>query len=283
MSISNRIKSLAEKKCWPGYRRVPGKVSGQPGSCKKIGEDDDELEEGSDKGGLKGWFEGGGWDRYDSKGNKIGKCGERKPGEAKPKCFSKEKAAALGKKGRASAVKKKRRDDPNPERSGSPINTPSTKKGLKMKSKLTREQIQEKKDACYSKVKARYKVWPSAYASGALVKCRKAGAKNWGNKSEEDVDERKGTMPKMKMGVHKSRSGGLTAKGVAAYRRKNPGSKLKTAVTTKPSKLKKGSKAANRRKSFCSRMGGMKKRLTSKKTANDPNSRINKALRKWNC
>lgn len=40
-----------------------------------------------------------------------------------------------------------------------------------------------KKDACYSKVKARYKVWPSAYASGALVKCRKVGAKNWGNKS----------------------------------------------------------------------------------------------------
>ena len=52
-----------------------------------------------------------------------------------------------------------------------------------------------KKDACYHKVKSRYKVWPSAYASGALVKCRKVGAKNWGNKSkkneslnEEDVD-----------------------------------------------------------------------------------------------
>jgi hypothetical protein len=54
-------------------------------------------------------------------------------------------------------------------------------------------------------------------------------------------------------------------------------------VTKKPSKLKKGSKAANRRKSFCSRMGGMKKKLTSKKTASDPDSRINKALRKWNC
>ena len=75
----------------------------------------------------------------------------------------------------------------------------------------------------------------------------------------------------------------MTKKGVAAYRRKNPGSKLKTAVTTKPSKLKKGSKAAKRRKSFCARMLGMKRRLTSKKTANDPNSRINKALRKWNC
>lgn len=81
----------------------------------------------------------------------------------------------------------------------------------------------------------------------------------------------------------KNPSGGLNAKGVASYRRANPGSKLKTAVTTKPSKLKPGSKAANRRKSFCARMSGMKKRLTSAKTANDPNSRINKSLRKWNC
>jgi hypothetical protein len=55
------------------------------------------------------------------------------------------------------------------------------------------------------------------------------------------------------------------------------------AVTTKPSKLKAGSKAANRRKSFCSRMKGMKAKLTSAKTAHDPDSRINKSLRKWNC
>jgi hypothetical protein len=81
----------------------------------------------------------------------------------------------------------------------------------------------------------------------------------------------------------KNPAGGLNAKGVASYRAANPGSKLKTAVTTKPSKLKKGSKAASRRKSFCARMSGMKKRLTSAKTANDPNSRINKSLRKWNC
>ena len=86
-----------------------------------------------------------------------------------------------------------------------------------------------------------------------------------------------------KIGVHKSRSGGLTKKGVAKYRRENPGSKLKMAVTTKPSKLKKGSKAAKRRKSFCARMLGMKKRRTSAKTARDPNSRINKSLRAWNC
>ena len=73
---------------------------------------------------------------------------------------------------------------------------------------------------------------------------------------------------------------GMTKKGVAKYRRENPGSKLKTAVT---GKVKPGSKAAKRRKSFCARMKGMKKRLTSAKVANDPNSRINKALRKWNC
>ena len=81
----------------------------------------------------------------------------------------------------------------------------------------------------------------------------------------------------------KSKSGGLNRKGIASYRKANPGSKLKMAVTTKPSKLKKGSKAAKRRKSFCARMLGMKRRLTSKKTAIDPNSRINKALKKWNC
>ena len=81
----------------------------------------------------------------------------------------------------------------------------------------------------------------------------------------------------------KDPKGGLNKKGVASYRAANPGSKLQTAVTTKPSKLKAGSKDANRRKSFCSRMEGMKKELTSSKTANDPKSRINKSLRKWNC
>jgi hypothetical protein len=81
----------------------------------------------------------------------------------------------------------------------------------------------------------------------------------------------------------KSESGGLNKKGVESYRRENPGSQLKTAVTTKPSKLKPGSKSAKRRASFCSRMSGMKKKLTSSKTAKDPDSRINKSLRKWNC
>lgn len=77
----------------------------------------------------------------------------------------------------------------------------------------------------------------------------------------------------------KDKTDGLSQKAVNAYRRENPGSKLQTAVTEKdPS-----GKRAARRKSFCSRMSGMKKRLTSAETARDPDSRINKALRRWRC
>jgi len=74
---------------------------------------------------------------------------------------------------------------------------------------------------------------------------------------------------------------GMTQKGVEAYRRKNPGSKLKTAVTTEPSKLKKGSKASNRRKSYCARSAGQMKKFP--KAAKDPNSRLRQARRRWNC
>ena len=81
----------------------------------------------------------------------------------------------------------------------------------------------------------------------------------------------------------KDKTDGLSQKAVNAYRRENPGSKLKTAVTKDPKKLKKGSKSAKRRLSFCRRMKGMKKKLTSAKTSRDPDSRINKALRRWNC
>ena len=103
------------------------------------------------------------------------------------------------------------------------------------------------------------------------------------NKSMKEETEQIDEVAAWQRKEGKSESGGLNRKGIESYRRENPGSKLSMAVTTKPSKLKPGSKAANRRKSFCARMGGMKKRLTSAKTANDPDSRINKALRKWNC
>jgi len=265
-----------------------------------------------------------------------------------------------------------------------------------------------KKDACYKKVKASAKVWPSAYASGRLVQCRKKGAANYGKskKNEEydtsnwkedfkalefetvniiepepikggqkidekcwdgytqkgmkkkgkrlvpncvkekysnwreelaesgydstrgrgegryqpteylkisDPEKRKESMdfwkkhlqtaPPVRGASAKSakkttqvahfepegeiiegaawtrkegqnKKGGLNEKGRKSYERENPGSDLKA-----PSK-KKGNK---RRKSFCARMKGMKKKLTSKKTARDPDSRINKSLRAWNC
>jgi|TARA_X000001388_G_scaffold49909_1_gene35950 hypothetical protein len=79
---------------------------------------------------------------------------------------------------------------------------------------------------------------------------------------------------------HQNPKGGLNTAGRKAINRKT-GSNLKPPVSAK--QAKKSPKAAARRRSFCARMGGMKKKLTSKKTANDPNSRINKALRKWDC
>lgn len=78
-----------------------------------------------------------------------------------------------------------------------------TKAAKKKKRKKKKKKKAAKKDACYHKVRSRYDVWPSAYASGALVKCRKVGAKNWGNKANEELekgghsDELRGTMEEM--------------------------------------------------------------------------------------
>ena len=376
--------------------------------------------------GKPGWVQLGG--KY------AGKPCAKQPGQTtKPKCGSSKMAANLDDKEEKKAFSRKQRQDPNPDRKGKAINV------------KTEETVVEKageKDACYKKVKSRYSVWPSAYASGALVKCRKVGAANWGNKSESveysdwrndfqameyefvdiikpepikggqeqidegqkcwkgyekkgtkkmfgkvvnncvkkegydvgDVDQKVGAVTpipkdereaakqrllakakakrekmkeekeeskvgggnlkkltakavrridadvdgdvdtddmkssetgefvpspdgkkKLKPKVRfeqsdwkseleegaawtkksgKSKSGGLNEKGRKSYEAENPGSDLKA-----PSK-KVGNK---RRTSFCARMKGMKKKLTSKKTASDPDSRINKSLRAWNC
>ena len=382
--------------------------------------------------GKPGWVQLGG--KY------AGKPCAKHPGQTtKPKCGSSKMKRNLNKDEEEAAFRRKNRKDPNPDRKGKAINV------------NTEETVLEKageKDACYKKVKSRYKVWPSAYASGALVKCRKKGAANWGNStkkeefsdwrgelfgedcwdgyekkgmktmfgkrypncvkkkktkkesveiedingnkfaevvdiiSNEDLGEAKnggdndpcwdshkqvgmkkkgGKMvpncvpkeetevteavripaktgnvllvfltwrgklhmlkmffPQVKMPTRadvqdeiekvypgaiirsfnvseykpgeqllqvaegaawtkkagKSESGGLNEKGRKSYERENPGSDLKA-----PSK-KVGNK---RRASFCARMKGMKKKLTSSKTANDPDSRINKSLRAWNC
>ena len=100
--------------------------------------------------------------------------------------------------------------------------------------------------------------------------------------------EKKKTVKKKGMGIKTSvKSGnfrptkqgaGMTKKGVKAYRKANPGSKLKTAVT---GTVKKGSKDAKRRKSFCARSAGQMKDFP--KAAKDPNSRLRQARRRWKC
>jgi hypothetical protein len=223
--------------CWKGYRQAGMKDKGdrQVPNCVPVSEQ--EMEED-----LKKWFKEK-WVRFGPDGKIRGDCARGSESEGKPKCLPQAKAQALGKKGRASAAAKKRREDPNPERRGAAKNVatrvkegaaadalrdylqitgdsdvdavksaiqkiardsslkPTSKSrllgqiGMMIKThklpigreyyqymqQFMEEQLDEKQDACYRKVKSRYKVWPSAYASGALVQCRKKGAANWGN------------------------------------------------------------------------------------------------------
>ena len=386
-------------------------------------------------GSLRKWFKGSksvdkepGWVNVLTGGT----CASDEPGEGVPKCVSSNKRKSMTKAQRLSAARRKKRADKN-QQSKSGAAKPTYVSTDKPKKKMNEEKDIKgkgsgKKDACYSKVKSRYDVWPSAYASGALVKCRKVGAANWGTKTEEmemirycpkcEKDEtreeckygakywdmfsipsaltsnqlkydiaqvhpaneskeqdhehsmarselstivsaakrlrkkmkgegnieawvqskitkaadyidaaadyfdsgegvseakkcwpgykKKGTQKLfgktynrcVKEGsitfLHfmdeasaawqrkegKNPEGGLNAKGVASYRKENPGSKLQTAVTTKPSKLKPGSKSAKRRKSFCARMGGMPGPMKDEKGRP---TRKALSLRKWNC
>jgi hypothetical protein len=156
--------------CWKGYRQAGMKKKGdrQVPNCVPVSEQ--QMEED-----LKKWFKEK-WVRFGPDGKIRGDCARGSSKEGKPKCLPQAKAQALGKKGRASSAAKKRREDPNPERRGPAKNVAT---------KVREQDLDEKQDACYSKVKSRYKVWPSAYASGALVQCRKKGAANWGNKDKK--------------------------------------------------------------------------------------------------
>ena len=343
--------------------------------------------------GLRKWF--GSSSSKDGKGGWVnvvtgGTCASDEPGEGVPKCVSSSKRASMTPAERRSAAARKKRQDPG-QQSKSGAAAPTNVSTDSPKKKMNEESDKKgkgsgTKDACYHKVKSRYDVWPSAYASGALVKCRKAGAKNWGNKSESlsvDVSseacwdgytakglKKKGgklvpncvkevlenqsilesptvirsvgqtysvilnwktkilnikfffpsqqrpTKEEVQTAIEKiypgailqyyaptmndptgpfivvdeaaawqrkegkNPEGGLNAKGIASYRRENPGSKLSMAVTTSPSKLKPGSKAANRRKSFCARMGGVDGPMKDEKGRP---TRKALALRKWNC
>ena len=171
------------------------------------------------EGTLHHWFKGSkskdgkpGWVQAD------GSPCANEPGETKtPKCFSSGRLRALKRKGKkgesliAAAIRRKREKDPGQQQktgAAKPTSVPTFAKGKKNKNYVKAEpgikeamELNEArkdkpgkgsgtKDACYHKVKSRYDVWPSAYASGALVKCRKVGADNWGTKSEEtSIDE----------------------------------------------------------------------------------------------
>ena len=287
-----------------------------------------------DKGySLRDWFKGGGWKQ--TGGKYDGKPCAKQPGQkTKPFCRDADDRASMSKDERERRAKKKRKEDPNPNRKGA--------------AKMVSEGKGEK-DACYHKVKSRYSVWPSAYASGALVKCRKKGAANWGNSTKKEgydfsnwrdnfkalqidsfdiikttplqpsdgigsrmLDEGKGKKcwkGYKKVGTQKlfgktynrcvkegnktfsqfsedwqksnRKDGvdGMSQKSVNAYKRENPGSKLKTAVTGNP---KKGSKDSKRRKSFCARSKGQQD-MHNIDCSKTPDKKICKARRRWKC
>ena len=251
-----------DEKCWDAYKQVGMKKKGNrmvPNCVPKEGvsEDDQQKEPRVDED-LRKWFKDK-WVRFGPDGKIRGDCAREDDTEGKPKCLPQSKAHSLGKEGRASAAARKRREDPNPERSGPAINVSTNKEEVEDIFDLIEDIIEDiaKENNVDSEI-----IWEDL---------------------KDITDEELLEVAAWQRKEGKNPEGGLNAKGIASYRRENPGSKLQMAVTTKPSKLKPGSKAANRRKSFCARMGGMKKRLTSAKTARDPDSRINKALRKWNC
>ena len=269
-----------------GMRKTPYKNPDHP-NRKSNAERKAEIKED-----LRKWFSKtdpeGDWKRINSKGEAIGPCA-REPGEPKPKCMSAEKRASLTKKERASAVASKRKHDPNPERKGAPINVSNFGKG---KISEDMEQLDEKNvptnpelwSRAKSLARSKFDVYPSAYANGWASKWYKGKGGGWRAESTVVDDAAKFIQEKqLKEDWNKinkqDKTDGLSQKAVNAYRRENPGSKLKTAVTEKNPT----GKRASRRQSFCSRMGGMKKRLTNPENARDPDSPINKALRRWNC
>jgi hypothetical protein len=167
---------------------VPGKKAYSPGSCVK-----EDLRQWFDKDHPKG-----GWKRINSKGEAIGPCA-REPGEPKPKCMSNEKRAKLSKKERASAVASKRKHDPNPERKGEPINVSNFGKG---KISEDMENLDEKNvptspekwAQAKAQAKAKFDVYPSAYANGWASKKYKEMGGGWKSVSE-DTEMTEGAVP----------------------------------------------------------------------------------------
>jgi len=152
------------------------------------------------EGSLHKWFKGS--KSKDGKGGWVnvvtgGTCASDEPGEGTPKCVSSSKRASMTKAERLSASRRKKKADPGQQsKSGAAkptyVSTDKPKKKMKEEIQITEADKKGKgsgkKDACYHKVKASASVWPSAYASGRLVQCRKKGAANYGNSKKEEVE-----------------------------------------------------------------------------------------------
>ena len=148
--------------------------------------------------GLRDWF--GKSKSKDGKSGWVnvvtgGTCASDKPGEGTPKCVSSAKRASMTKAERLSAQRRKESRPGQQQKTGAAkptyVKTDSPRKMKKEEVEVTEAKDKKgkgsgTKDACYHKVKSRYSVWPSAYASGALVKCRKVGAANWGNSTKKE-------------------------------------------------------------------------------------------------
>lgn len=177
-AYEKRLKEMLPKRAWDPMGRELDPRSGKLLKKEEVFTDEEiealveklDGKSAKDKDySLHDWFKGGGWKQ--TGGKYDGKPCAKQPGQTtKPFCRDADDRKNMSKDERERRAAKKRKEDPNPDRKG--------------KAKMVSEE--GKKDACYHKVKASAKVWPSAYASGRLVQCRKKGADSYGKSKKKD-------------------------------------------------------------------------------------------------
>ena len=209
---------LDELSCWSGYHRVAGTKAGFPGSCAKNKTNEEDLAEQSNYD----------WSAEKEKIRSMSTTQRREYALARLEQTNDDKFAHIASKAGAghseimNAINKGRQGVAEEQHS-----CPHC--GGEM---VSEELMNEKKDACYYKVKSRYKVWPSAYASGALVKCRKSGADSWGNggKKNEGVAEGERTTQKYEMMMRNGQVKKFIAKDDADAKRIAAGHGAKSVI-----------------------------------------------------
>jgi len=186
-AVANIAKKYDDK---VNYRNQPPEIRKQMGLQNSYDFESEvfveEKKNNCNEEGLRDWF--GKSKSKDGKSGWVnvvtgGTCASDEPGEGTPKCVSSSKRASMTDTERKSAARRKKLADPGQQSKSGAAKPTYVATDVKEESD-TKTKGSGTKDACYTKVKSRYSVWPSAYASGALVKCRKVGATNWGTKSE---------------------------------------------------------------------------------------------------